>query len=184
MQNAYESELRAHEARTALIAEVKEGLPRDSLTTGMRWSMRAVCESANAIEAIGGDVLDAMGAAESNERPAWRRVVANASQAATLDLAEWEEDLDWLFKLRNETVHAKPVPAAPVEHPLGIDFMGSVSVEGASLTCENATRAVEVAQRFINSVIRNPHNVEAALTWAGQVEALAEWLPTLRRQAG
>jgi hypothetical protein len=173
MQNAYESEERAHEARAALIEEVKEGRPRESVTTEMRWAMRAVSESASAIEAVGGDVLDAMGATEGSERPAWRRVLANAGHAANLEAAAWEERLDWLFKLRNETVHSKPTPAEPVVHPLGREFMGSVSSEAAKLTCESATRAVEIAAAFIRAVVENPRDDPAAQTWSKQVGDLA-----------
>jgi hypothetical protein len=181
MQNAYESEEQAHTARNALIAEIEEDRPRDSGTTEMRWTMRAVSESASAIEALGGDVLDAMEAAEGSERPAWRRVLANASRAASLDAEAWEDDLDWLFKQRNQTVHSKPTSAAPVVHPLGIEFMGSVSAEAARLTCESATRAVDIAEAFITTAVDNPRDDERARAWSDQVSDLARSLPPRRR---
>jgi hypothetical protein len=60
--------------------------------------------------------------------------------------------------------------------------MGSVSTEAAKMTSESATRAVDIAERFVAAVVDNPRNDPAAQEWSKQVRELAHGLPPLRRE--
>ncbi len=146
-----------------------------------------ICAAAFALEALSRE-LSELGAIPEATLKAWRdaedrpkaKNVILEVLAQTIDArglyASWRGELEWLFDLRDNSVHYEGAFAPPEPHPLGM----SVAPSQVAYSAENATRAADLLLGILERCRDKPK--AKARPWSQAAQAIIAQLIGSRGQ--
>jgi hypothetical protein len=140
LEVAVEHESAAKQSFRKIVADSNSGAHMPEF----RDSLVAVTAAAYCIEALYGEIKYLIDPVEV-KRPTRSRILARAFQKAfgieTRDYARLEQELAWLFQLRNYVVHAYTEDEPPVQHPAGIN----TGADASRFNAVTSGRTVDIA---------------------------------------
>ncbi len=140
LEIAVEHESAAKKSFRKIVADPNSGAHMPEF----RDSLVAVTAAAYCVEALFGEIKYLIDPVEV-KRPTRSRILARAFQEAfgiePRNYARLQQELTWLFQLRNGVVHAYTEDELPVRHPAGIN----AGAEASRFNAVTSGRAVDVA---------------------------------------
>lgn len=181
-------------ARLARIASKDAAIGEAYITSQddeLKAAMVAVSAAAHAIDAFYGTVeqhidLDPKNPAAWRKNRTPRRSRILETLKAGFDIGsratKWEEDLRWLFDLRDAAVHHESRIRPTGDHPSGRVM---VVQENIDYSREAAMRAVNCAFDVLTTCLRSPKSSQAEIcSWIGGDQRRADQLEQIRFPAG
>jgi hypothetical protein len=189
-RNALRGETEAWRARAELERQKREGLPFEAANDELDAALAAIGGAAFAIDGFYGSIAPwiavpphLLAAWERNRTARDDRILESLKLAFRLGPAgaRWQNDLPWLFALRNGNVHYAEEFFDPEPHPV----MGNVPRERTLYTAENATKAVDLMLDVFAtcSVDRlRPKSDPQLIDWRTRWEPIIEQLRLARQR--
>jgi len=158
---AIRAEAAAIGSREQLEREYPHGDWNRMTTAELEASLVAVSGSAIAIDGLFG-VIKPKSGIEDRRVQQWKaqqiarhsRIFEVFQSCLVLGSAtnRWPQQLQWLFSLRNDNLHFSEAFLPPAVHPV----LGNTTLERATYTSENASKAVDVLVDVLTRVVDHP----------------------------
>jgi len=147
----------------------------------------AICASAFALDAFYGDLNELQlvprplkATWRHNQTPRHAQVLETLKHGFNVGQQSqaWSREFEWLFDLRDGSVHFEGHFAETVPHPMGT----GISADVAEFRPESATRAVDVMMAVLKTTTQNPKPATAEL--AASLTRIVSEIEELRRAEG